>query len=133
MNRAGSRARQGFDDALRALRRRGEIDADSDGFLSLRGTGEIVVRSGDPSDPETIRTIHEIPPSELKEAISRFVRDVHAISEDELTARISAVFGWSRRGADIAAEFRRAVRKLMSHGVLARRDDGFLVIGPEKS
>lgn len=130
MNRAGSRARGAFDAALRSLRRRGFV-VGGEGFLALPSQTNSVVRSADASDPATIRTIHEIPPSELNEAVIRFVREVHAISEDELTVRIAAVFGWSRRGSDIAAEFRRTLRKLISNGVLVRREDDFLVAGPD--
>ena len=59
----------------------------------------------------------------VKEAIVRFVREVYSISEDELTARVSSVFGWNRRGSDIAGEFRKIVRKLVTAGVLRRSDN----------
>jgi hypothetical protein len=127
MNRAGSRARSAFDTALRAVRRRGEIVSESDGFLAIPGQSTPVVRAGNQLDPETIRTIHEIPPSELKEAIVQFVRQVHSISEDELTARLSSVFGWNRRGTDIAAEMRKSIRKLVIGGTLRRIGDALLV------
>ena len=120
MNRAGSRARSAFDVALRAARRRGEIISESDGFLALPSQSIPIVRAGEQADPETIRTIHEIPASELKEAVIRFVREVHSITEDELTARVSSVFGWNRRGSDIAGEFRKVVGKLVMAGVLQR-------------
>jgi hypothetical protein len=126
MNRAGSRARSAFDTALRALRRRKELDSQSDGFLALPNQSPIV-RGGSRSDPQTIRTIHEIPPSELKEAIVRFVQDVHSITEDELTERVSAVFGWNRRGADIASEFRKVVKKLVTGDILRRNGDVLIV------
>lgn len=103
MNRAGNRARSAFDTAVRALRRRGEIVV-ADGFLALASQSAVIVRGGDKDDPATIRAISEIPPSELQEAIIRFVREVHPITEDELTARVAGVFGWSRRGSDIASE-----------------------------
>jgi hypothetical protein len=131
MNRAGSRARGAFDTALRAARRRGEIISESDGFLALPSQSTPVVRAGNQSDPETIRTIHEIPPSELKEAIVRFVREVYSISEDELTARVSSVFGWNRRGSDIAGEFRKIVRKLVTAGVLRRSDNILTAANPQ--
>jgi len=127
MNRAGSRARSAFDAALRALRKRGEVESDSDGFLGLPNQPPPTVRASDRADPETTRTIHEIPPSELKEAIVRFVRQVHSITEDELTARVSSVFGWNRRGSDIASEFRKIVRRLTAAGVLKRNGDIFTV------
>ena len=120
MHRAGSRARSAFAVASKSLRRKGELMADSDGFLALPNQSEIRVRSGDRSKPETIRNIEEIPATELKEAIVRFVREVHPISEDELTARIAFVFGWTRRGPDIADEFKRVVRRLVSDGSLTR-------------
>jgi hypothetical protein len=123
MSRAGSRARSAFDTVIRNLHRKGEIAAHSDGFLALPGELAPVVRGGVRENPETIRSIHEIPPSELREAIIRFVRDVHSISEDELTARISLVFGWNRRGADIANEFRKIVRTLVASDVVSREGD----------
>jgi hypothetical protein len=121
MNRAGSRARSAFDTAIRTLRRQGRITEESGGFLVVPGYTKPEVRGGDRDNPDTIRTIHEIPPSELKEAITRFVKEVHPISEDELTARISAVFGWNRRGSDIAHKLQKAVRKLVASGTLIRR------------
>jgi hypothetical protein len=90
------------------------------------------VRAGNQSDLGTIRTIHEIPPSELQEAIVRFVREVHSITEDELTARDSSVFGWNRRGSDIAGEFRKIVRKLVTAGVLRRSDDILTVVSDQQ-
>ena len=117
MNRAGSRARSAFDSALRALRRKHSLVAESDGFLALPGQ-TVVVRGGVRDAPATIRSIHEVSPSELRLAIVRFVEEVHSISEDELTARVSSVFGWNRRGADISNEFRRLVRKLVTEGIL---------------
>jgi hypothetical protein len=126
LNRAGSRARSAFDTALRAVRRRGEVVSESDGFLALPSQSTPLVRAGDQSDPETIRTIHEIPPSELKEAIVRFVRQVHSITENELTARLSSVFGWNRRGSDIAAEMRKVIKRLVAAGTLKRTGDVLL-------
>lgn len=131
LNRAGSRTRSAFDTALRAVRIRGDIVSESDGFLALPSQSTPVVRAGNQSDPETIRTIHEIPPSKLKEAVIRFVRQVHSISEDELTARLSSVFGWNRRGADIAAEMRKVIRKLVIAGALRRSEGVLLVSGDE--
>jgi hypothetical protein len=127
MARAGSRARSAFDSALRSLRKKGDIVSASEGFVALPSQTMPVVRAGDKDDPETIRTIDEIPPSEVKEAIVRFVQDVHAITEEELTARVSAVFGWSRRGADIASELRKTLRKLLGTGVLHKNGETLLV------
>jgi hypothetical protein len=128
MNRAGSRARSAFDTALRGLRRRGEVIAKPGGFLATSHQSTPIVRAGDKDDSEATRTIHEVPPSELTEAIVRFVREVHSISEDELTARVSAVFGWNRRGSDITGEFRRSVKQLVTTGVLRRSGDTLTVI-----
>ena len=128
MNRAGSRARSAFDTAVRALRRRNDIVSESEGFLVLPNQGAVPVRGGDKDDPDTVRTIHEIPPSELRQAIIRFVREVHAITDDELSARVSAVFGWNRRGADISHELKKVIRKLVAAGALQRNDDRLTVV-----
>lgn len=55
------------------------------------------------------------------------MEQVHSITEDELTARVSSVFGWTRRGTDIASEFRKVVRKLVIGGVLTRKEDNLTV------
>jgi hypothetical protein len=128
MNRAGSRARSAFDVALRSLRRQGQIASESNGFLIVPNQPAPGVRGGDRNDPATVRTIHEVPPSELKEAVTRFVQEVHPISEDELSARVSAAFGWNRRGSDIAHEFQKVLRKLVDTGLLVRRGE-MLTIG----
>jgi hypothetical protein len=125
MNRVGSRARSAFDSAVRSLKRKGEIVTESDGFLVAPNRSAPLVRGASQGDPDTIRNIYEIPPSEIKETIIRFIREVHAISEDELTARVSAVFGWNRRGADIASEFRKIIRKLAAAGVIRRNGDSW--------
>jgi hypothetical protein len=47
------------------------------------------------------------------------------ISRDELTFEICGLFGWNRRGADIAAGLEEAIEELISQGALFG-ENGFL-------
>jgi very-short-patch-repair endonuclease len=81
MNRAGSRARGAFDTAVRSLVRRGQIETEATDFLTLSGDRPDAVRGGDPDDPDTLRGVQEIAPSELRCAIVKFVEEVHALAK----------------------------------------------------
>ena len=69
----------------------------------------------------------EIPSDELDEALIRFVAELHSVTEDELTARIASVFGWERRGPDIAEALGRAIRSLVSRRRI-KRDGALLAV-----
>jgi very-short-patch-repair endonuclease len=124
IQRAGSRVREAFDATVRALRTTNVVVRDPNGFLYEAGRTLTQVRRPNPSEPESIRSVAEVPRSELELAIECMVRDASAIDEDELTARVASLFGWTRRGQDIDAELRRAVRDLLRRGTIERGPHG---------
>jgi hypothetical protein len=126
LNRAGGRIRTAFDDAVRTLQRKRLVVSRPDGFYDTPETKTLSVRGGDPDRADTIRTIDDVPRDELREAMRRLVRDVHTISEDELTSRVAGIFGWSRRGPDIASALRRVVSRLILDGDLVRTPTGIV-------
>lgn len=130
LTKAGGRARTAFDKAVAALTRRHAIVRHAGDFFEMQGEGRVRVRGTDPKVPETLRTIDEIPKTELREAIRRLVTEVHCISEDELTARVASIFGWSRRGADIADGLHKAVKALVRAGELEPTPNGLVPGAP---
>lgn len=122
--RAGKRARLAFDAAVRSLRRRGLLVTHERDFLQEPDKDEFPVRRGRKDISDTMRAVDEVPPGELQNAILQLVRDVHPISEDELSTRVAAIFGWARRGPDIAETLKKTVRALVVKKLLRRTDSG---------
>jgi hypothetical protein len=69
-----------------------------------------------------------VPKLELALAVQHLVEDARRVSRDELTFQVARLFGWNRRGSDIAAALDRAVDKLLRDGVL--QSDGQYVKVP---
>lgn len=75
--------------------------------------------------------ITHVPPVELALAIRNVCVDARSIDEDELTARVAGIFGWQRRGRDIAAALERTIIGMLDEGELTKGPDGRLsVCGP---
>jgi hypothetical protein len=83
------------------------------------------VRIPETDDEATRRSIAEVPATELQAAIERVVIDAMQVGHDELTFVVARLYGWNRRGSDIAAELASAVAHLLSTGRL-ERDGQFL-------
>lgn len=120
--RAGARMRDGFEAALKRLRRRGDIDS-TRGFLTLKGQGVNAVRVPDDADVDTFRKVDEVPDSELELAIRSVVSDARSITQEELTRHVARLFGWQRRGSDITQRLGRAVERMIRSGQLRRSGD----------
>ena len=124
VGRAGRRIRESFDAAVLGLVRQGVISRHKQGFLSTNGTAfEFVRVPGRAEDAR--RDVGEMPAAELRLAVGNLVRDAKRISQDELTFEIARLFGWSRRGPDIAAALDRAVAGLLLQDEI-QRDGGYL-------
>jgi hypothetical protein len=121
IGRAGSRIRSAFKDALNSLTRQGEISRDRFGFLwvgKLRG-----VRVPVDKTPETRRTVEEVPAEELQLAVRHLVFDARSITWEELTTSVARLFGWNRRGPDIAVTLDDAVEALVDTDVIRLSGD----------
>lgn len=130
VQRAGSRIRSAFDWATQLLCRRTSIVKDS-GFLSIKGSRlEKVRRSTD--DPRSCRGVEEVPTVELELAVRMLVRDAHTITWDELTMRVAKLFGWNRRGPDIAKALESVIQSHIRGGALVA-DGNVLTVGKQSS
>ncbi|MGA2015209.1 MAG: DUF3320 domain-containing protein, partial [Solirubrobacteraceae bacterium] len=108
VGRAGRRIRDAFDTAVRTLTRNGTITTDRQGFLARTGTEIQSVRIPG-GDAEARRGAEEVPLAEMQLAVANLVADAKRVTRDELTFEVARLFGWSRRGPDIAAALDRAV------------------------
>jgi hypothetical protein len=113
VGRAGSRIRETFDEVVKNLKARGGIVESEAGFLMPEDGVRDRVRVPDPDDPTTRRSIEEVPPTELRTAVERVVRDAMHAGRDEVTFAVARLYGWNRRGSDIAAGLERAVTYLL--------------------
>lgn len=123
VGRAGSRIRDSFDEAVKTLRGRGRIAESEPGYLMMADGDPNRVRIPDPDDPSTRRSIAEVPATELRAAIERVVADAVHAGRDELTFAVARLYGWNRRGADIAAGLERAVTYLLRMKRLEREGE----------
>jgi hypothetical protein len=126
VGRAGRRIRDAFEAAVRALTRSGTLTVDRNGFLA-RDNAEIrsVRIPGD--DPEARRGADEVPLAEMQLAVTNLIADAKRVRRDELTFGVARLFGWNRRGPEIAAALDRAVDGLLRNGTVTA-DDEYLVI-----
>ena len=68
----------------------------------------------------------QIPRTEAKLAVWHIIDDARRVSRDELTHEVSRLFGWNRRGPDIAAALDGAVDALVREGLIVEAE-GFLM------
>jgi hypothetical protein len=126
VGRAGRRIRDAFDTAVRALTRSGAITADRHGFLARAG-GEIQAVRIPGNNPEARRGAEEVPLAEMQLAVANLIADAKRVRRDELTFEVVRLFGWNRRGPDIAAALDRAVDGLLRNGTVTDDDDYLLI------
>jgi hypothetical protein len=60
--------------------------------------------------------VDEVPKAEMQLAVDHLVRDARRVSRDELTREVARLFGWNRRGPDIARALDEAVDFLIQKG-----------------
>ena len=94
-------------------------------FLARDG-GEIQAVRIPGGDPEARRGAEEIPLAEMQLAVANLVADAKRVRREELTFEVARLFGWNRRGPDIAAALDRAVDGLLRNGTVVA-DDEYLV------
>jgi very-short-patch-repair endonuclease len=121
VGRAGSRIRDNLRRTVDFLTQRGEVQV-AGRFIELKGqTLETVRVPG--SDPQASRTVAEVPPAELELAVQNVLADAHGGTPDELTLAVALLFGWNRRGPDIAAALDAAVDALVRQGHITEDGD----------
>jgi very-short-patch-repair endonuclease len=112
--RAGSRIRDAFEAAIKYLSRRGDVFKTQRGFLAESERPLKAVRV--PTDLNARRRVDEVPKAEMQLAVDHLVRDARRVSRDELTREVARLFGWNRRGPDIARALDEAVDFLIQKG-----------------
>jgi very-short-patch-repair endonuclease len=136
IGRAGSQVRSAFDTALGRSNSLG-VRKDRRNFLwtatqVAAGDEEALSPVRQPTtDPDSLRKITEIAPEERRAAILHLVSDARRATWDELSAAISSLFGWNRRGSQIAEELDKDVRSLLRSGALVR-DGSQLTLPPDR-
>ncbi len=117
VGRAGSQIQRAFNQAVRDLVHGGHLEREEPGFLGVPSTALNTVRV--PTDnPNSQREANHVPPRELRLAISRIVREAHAITPEEVSVRVARLFGWKRRGHDVRAALDEATKTLTDSGEL---------------
>jgi very-short-patch-repair endonuclease len=126
VGRAGSRIRDAFTDALESLGRRGLVSRIEASYTYARASQLQVVRV--PGGNQLAgRSATQISRTEAKLAVQHIIADARRVSRDELTSEVSRLFGWNRRGADIATALNGAVDALVGEGLIVE-DEGFLTV-----
>jgi restriction endonuclease-like protein/uncharacterized protein DUF3320 len=128
---AGNRIRDAFKSALESLRGRGLVSrAERSYTYSHAGQLQVVRVPG--GNDLAARSATQIPRSEAKLAVRHIIEDARRVSRDELTREVSRLFGWSRRGPDIAAALDGAVDALVRDGLIVE-SDGVLIAAASDS
>lgn len=129
VGRAGHRIRAAFDEVVRELAQRSELERDAEGFLRRPGKAFEAVRIPT-ADPETVRSVAVVPPEELDNAVYWLVHSAHSITPGDLRLHAARLFGWARTGQDISAAIEDAVDRMIEQGYLAE-SNGNLEVAAE--
>jgi hypothetical protein len=120
IGRVGQRIRANIDGAIRLA----NVLRDGD-FLIAADHSSATVRTPTQRCQRDISQVHV---SELAVALVRLVGDAGGISQDELTTRVTRIYGWTRRGSDITARMQGVIRDLLEKGALTGTSDNLTPI-----
>ena len=126
VGRAGSRIRDAFKEALESLRLRGLVSRIEASYTYARASQLQVVRVPG-GNQLAARSATQVSSTEAKLAVQHIIDDARRVGRDELTSEVSRLFGWNRRGADIATALNGAVDALVGEGLIVE-DEGFLTV-----
>ena len=119
LQRAGSRARQAFDEAIQQARNSGDFEIRGEWLSS--SNAQISVRV--PTTPGAARReVAKVPPEELQLAVRQILENAGPCSPEDLRREWARVYGWKRIGPDIEGAFDRAIEALRDNGVIIGRD-----------
>ena len=117
IGRVGARIRENIDLAILTAGVLREGD-----FLNLGSSAPVVVRTPAGDFQRKVEHVHD---DELTLALVSIARDASGITYDELTGYVARLYGWNRRGSDIAARLGALISRLRADGVLVGSDSGF--------
>jgi len=124
VGRAGHRIREQFQYALKTLLRRKMVSRLEASYTYTRASQLQVVRM--PGGNQLAqRPVAQISRTEAKLAVQHIIADAQRVSRDELTFEACRLFGWNRRGPDIAAALDGALDALVREGLIVEAE-GFL-------
>ena len=118
--RAGAQIERNFRFAVAETR---GVEFTDDGFVVSASSSLERPRFPEESDPSTKRKVEDVRLEELELAVMAVVLEALCISRDELTSTVAALFGWERRGADIARALDSAVDNLVAEGAVRLQGD----------
>lgn len=131
MRRAGSRARDAVRSVVGELSEGGRLALDERDVVWIGKTGDMrAIRVPGP-DPRTHRSAEQVPAEEIAGAMREFLSEARSIGEDDLTAAVSRLFGWQRRGVTVQAALDAAIDLLLAWGSVKR--EGTLLRSPNSS
>lgn len=130
-NRSGARISAAITDAIKASLRADVICRMDSTFLSVPGRVVDVVRIPSETAEGSERTITQVPPDELRLALTLLLADAGSVSEDDLSFHVSRLFGWGRRSSAMSATIERLIEELEIEGVVLRIGDRLAPGAPE--
>jgi len=128
-NAMGTARKQEVANALRALTRNQSVVRDQNGFYWVADDMNVVVRSGDPENPESVRKPAHVCPDEVKLAIFFLVKDARSISREDLVTQTARVFGWKRSGEGMRSLISRSLEALEMSDDIYTLENGQLAAG----
>jgi very-short-patch-repair endonuclease len=120
--RAGSRVRDAVQAAIKSAKRHGDIVGGP--FYALPEQ-TIIVRDRSEVDSNTLRRPENLPPEEVKAAISQVVEENYGAEQDQLIQAVARLFGFGSTSAQLREVVESALADLLDSGRL--RVDGRLV------
>ena len=101
------------------------VDASFDGqFLRANVAGPVEVRS---ASATTERSIEQVSPEELSQAVLGVVKDARGISAEDAGGQVATIFGWRRRGSTIAGQLNTVINHLCENQQLLRTSAGLRI------
>lgn len=128
IKRAGQRIQQVFEQSLRQLAASRQLER-RDGAVLHRVDGEVEDVRIATDDDQTKRSVDEIPLDEMELALVRVVRDAALIHADDATAKVSRLFGWTRRGTEIQNALDAALSRALKSELIRQGDAGLEWVG----
>jgi len=122
--RNSAKVRSALETIITSLKRQKQLESTRDGFLYIGEPQLQVVRHAVAGTPTSVRKAADISSAEMGNALRGILREAGSAEADELTNRVSRLFGWARRGPDIATALDKALRSLVRQKLVERGPDG---------
>lgn len=114
IGRVGPRIRDNIEAAIRLA----EVIRDGEFLLGPQTVEAVRAPTG-----TIFRSIEQVHDEELGLALRNLVHDAGGIGSDDLTQAVARIFGWTRRGPDIATRLSGLIDDLVANGSLRRDGD----------